>query len=110
MERDIEECLKEIRALKRDLYGDVRTRQKGVFDRLEHLEEKLQELRGRYEVEKVEKGHFEAMERRLEELSLNYRVTLIYLKSIAWGGGTVLVTMLGAAVVGILRFLSAGAP
>lgn len=108
VQRELEECLREIRALKRDIYGDPQTRQKGAFERLDHLEDKLQDLRSTYEREKVGLDHFNTLEARLDQLSLDYRIAIVYLRGIAGAVGTIAVGLLAAIVVSILRAVNGG--
>lgn len=108
MGKALEEVRKEVKELKRDLYGNPQVRQKGVFDRLESLEEKLTDMRSQYERERVEQESFNRLETELDQLSLNYRVAIVYLRGIAAAVGTITVTLIAAAVVGILRLVSGG--
>lgn len=109
VERQIAEACKDIKQLRRDLYGDPQIRQKGVFDRLERLEERLSELRAQYERERVEGGTLSRIEDELDQLRLDYKIAIVYLKGLAGGVGTILVALLVAAVVGILRYFTGGA-
>jgi hypothetical protein len=102
---DIEECLKEIRSLKRDLYGDPQIRQKGVFDRLEALEERLADLRSQYERERMEQGYYDRIETDIGQLQIDYRIALVYLKGIAGAVGAITVAFFAAVVVGVVRYL-----
>lgn len=94
--------------MKKDLYGNPQVRQKGVYDRLEQLEENLHTLRTTYETEKVEAGALGKLEDRMDMLDLNYRIAIVYLKGIAGAVGTITVALLVAAVVGILRVFAGG--
>jgi hypothetical protein len=95
----------EIKDLRRDLYGDPNTRQQGVYTRLDHLDEYLADLRRVVEREKVDHSVFQAMEEKLDQLTLDYRLAIVYLRGIAATTATITVTLIGAAVVGALRFL-----
>ncbi len=99
---------KEVREIRRDLYGNPQVRQKGVYDRLETLEENLQNLRTQYEAERVETGALGKLEDRMDMLDLNYRIAIVYLKGIAGAVGTITVALLVASVVGILRVFAGG--
>lgn len=94
-----------MRELKRDLYGNPQVRQKGVYDRLEKLEEDLHKLRTTYEMEKVEQGFYARLETEVDQLRLDYRLAIVYLRGIAAAVATITVTLVGAALVAALRFL-----
>lgn len=102
----LEECRAEIRSLKRDLYGDTNIKQKGVFDRLEMLEERLSTLKFQYEKEKLAEGTLGKMQEELNQVKLDYRVAIVYLKGIAGAVATISVTIIVAAVIGLLRILA----
>lgn len=104
----IAEACKEIKQLRRDLYGDPQIRQKGVFDRIERLEERLSDLQARYERERVESGALARIEDELDQLRLDYKIAIVYLKGLAGGVGTILVAVIVAVVVGILRYFTGG--
>ncbi len=106
--RQLEEIQREVRELRRDLYGNPQIRQKGVFDRLEHLEERLADLRAQYERERVEQGYLDRLESELDQLRLDYRLAIVYLRGIAAAVATITVTLIGAAVVGALRLFGGG--
>ncbi len=96
---------KEIREIRRDLYGNPQVRQKGVYDRLEKLEEDLHNLRSTYEREKVEQGFYARLEAEVDQLRFDYRLTILYLRGIAAAVGTITVTLVAAALVAVFRFL-----
>jgi len=104
----IREICREVRELKFRIYGDPQARQEGVYDRLEALEDDLGTLRATYEREKVEKVVVDKIEERLDELGLNYRLALVYLKGIAAGLSTIVVAVLVAGVLGVIRFFGGG--
>ncbi len=104
----IDELRKELKALQRYLYGDPQIRQKGVFDRLEGLEERLHELRTTYEREKIEQSYVTGLEARLDALDLKYATAIIYLKGIAGGVGAIIVPLFIAVVLYALRIFGGG--
>jgi septation ring formation regulator EzrA len=106
--RRIDEITKEVRDLKRDLYGNPRIKGQSVFDRLDRLDEELRQLRATYERERIEAGALGAIEDRIDQLTLDYRVLLVYLRGLVGGVGTLVLMALVAAVVGVLRFLAGG--
>ncbi len=115
VEQRLEEHQREIRALQRDLYGDPRTRQESIFDRLTGLEASADELRRAYDAEKVEAGKLAAIQEEQGKLRADYAalatqfaVTLVYLKGIAGGVGTIFVAVMVAAVVGAIRYFAGG--
>lgn len=95
---------KEIREIRRDLYGNPQIKQAGVFDRLERLEDRLSDLRTTYEKEKIEQGYVAGLETRLDDLALKYATALIYLKGIAGGVAAIVVPLFIAAVLFAFRF------
>jgi hypothetical protein len=97
----IEECRNEIREVRRELYGNAQLRQKGVFERLDNLEENVSSL----ERAKVESAYLERIENDLSSLKVDYRIAIVYLKGIAWGGGAVLVPLVGAGLLALFRYL-----
>lgn len=101
----IREMNQEVKSLRLALYGDSNIHQKGVYARIDHLEECLMSLQWVVEREKVSQSTFEALEEKLEKLSLNYQLTIVYLRGIAATLGTITVALIVAAVVGTLRFL-----
>lgn len=101
----IREMNQEVEFLKRDLYGDPNTRQKGVYTRLDSLDECLTKLKRVVEREKVDRDVFAVMEEKLDQLTLDYRLAIVYLRGIAATTATITITLIGAAVVGALRFL-----
>lgn len=107
-QKAIQDVYDEIRSIKRDLYGNPNVRAQGVFERLERLEGKFRELVSTYERERVEKSSLLQLESRVDELALNYKLAIVYLKGIAAATTTVAVTMVGAIVVAVLRIFGAG--
>lgn len=103
--KEVEDCHKEIRALKRDLYGNPNVSEDGIFARLRNIEERLTSLRRTYEMELVEKVAFFNLKDELNQVKVDYKVTMVWVRGIAAGVGAIVVTLFGAAVVGILRFL-----
>lgn len=101
----IREMTQEIKDLRRDIYGDPNTRQKGVYTRLDRIDECLANLKRVVDREKVDQSVFQAMEEKLDQLTLDYRLAIVYLRGIAATTATITVTLIGAAVVGALRFL-----
>ncbi len=101
----LEDLSREIREFRRDLYGDPQIRQKGVYDRLEALEERVSELRMQYEQQKVGEGFIQRLETEMDQLRLDYRLAIVYLRGIGAAVGAIVVTLLGAAVVAAFRFL-----
>lgn len=97
----LEECRREIKELRRDLYGNPDLRQKGVYERLDILEKNVADL----ERAKVEAGYFERIEADIASLRMDYRITNVYLKAIVWGGGAVAVSLIGAGLLGAFRAL-----
>lgn len=115
VEQRLEEHTREIRALQRDLYGDPRTRQESIFDRLSGLEESADELRRTYEAEKLEAGKLTAIQEEQSKLRADYTalatqfaVMLVYLKGIAGGVATIFVAVMVAAVIGTIRYFAGG--
>jgi len=102
--RDLEEVRRELHEIQADFYTNQRTGAKGVLDRLSRVEERLNDLKRRYENEKADEGFFEKVNDRLNALEVNDRLILLYAKGGAWALGGTLLTLLGAAVVGILRY------
>lgn len=86
--KDIEDIRREIREMRRNLYGDASANQTGLFARLDRLEEKIDKL----------------VAGELAELRMDYRIALVRLKALGWGVGTTVVTLIIAVVVGIMRF------
>ena len=99
---------KEIKELQKDLYGNPQIRQKGVFDRLEGLEERLSELKTTYEREKIEEGMLGHLEADVAQLKLDYRVALVFLKGIGATTGAIFVTVMASIVVAIFRLWGGG--
>ncbi len=104
----IDELRTEIKSLQRDLYGDPQIRQKGVLDRLEALEERLDGLRTTYEQEKIEQSYITSIEARLDGQDLKYATALIYLKGIAGGVGAIIVPLCIAVVLYAFRLFGGG--
>lgn len=104
--RQLEELHKDLREVKRDLYGNPQVRQQGVFDRLEGLEERLGDLKLTYERERVEQSLLDRLEGDVEQMKLDYRVMLVYLRGIAGAVAAVFVAVVSAIVVGLLRYWS----
>lgn len=102
--RIIEECRNEIREVRRELYGNAQLRQKGVFERLDSLEEKVTTLQR----EQIESGFLKRIEDEISTLKVDYRIAIVYLKGIAWGGGAVLVPLVGAGLLALFRYLGGG--
>ncbi len=101
----LEDLSREIREFRRDLYGDPQIRQKGVYDRLETLENHVTDLRTQYERQKIEEGFIQRVETEMAQLRLDYRLAIVYLRGIGAAVGAIVVTLLGAAVVAAFRFL-----
>ena len=104
----LEELRREVKSLQRDLYGNPQIRQRGVFDRLEGLEEKLSELKATYEREKIEEGILGHLEADVAQLKLDYRVALVFLKGIGATTGAIFVTVMASIVVAIFRLWGGG--
>lgn len=104
-EKLIREMTQEIKDLRRDLYGDPNTRQQGVYTRLDHLDECLTNLKRVVDREKVDSSVFEALEEKLDQLALDYRLAIVYLRGIAATTATITITLIGAAVAFAFRFL-----
>lgn len=104
----IDELRREIRDMRRAMFGDESARQKGLFDRLEGLEKKFDELSRTYDREKIETGAMGELEDKLDQLQMDYRIAVVYVRGLVATTATITVTMLGAAVVAILRYLMGG--
>lgn len=98
--RQLDELRREVRELKKELYGDPNIRREGIFERLEALEDALGDLSAAYVRDVVVK--------RIDELDLKYQLALVYLKGIAAGMGTLFVAVLIAGIIGAIRFLGGG--
>ena len=109
----LEQLGREVKELKQQfrdsLYGAPEERRKGLVDRIEKLEEHLHELTRAYDIERVEAGTLARLEDELDQLKLDYRVAIVYLRGIAAAVATITITLIGAAGVGILRFFASGA-
>lgn len=100
----IEECRDEIREIRRELYGNPQLRQKGVYERLDVLEDHV----GSLEKAKVENVRLERIETNVDDLKTDYRIALVYLKGIAWGGGAIMIPVIGAGLLALFRYLGGG--
>lgn len=87
----MEEIRREIRQLRRALYGDTEINQKGLYDKLDRVETRLDAL----------------IDGEVAALRIDYRIAIVYLKGIAGAVGTILVTVLIAVIVGYLRSVGA---
>lgn len=87
---EIEEIRRELRRIKNDVYGDANVNRQSIFAKLDRLEERLDTL----------------IDGEVAALKLDYRIAIVYLKGIAGAVGTIVVTLIIAAVVGILRFVA----
>lgn len=105
--RQLDELQKEIRALQRDLYGNPQVRQEGVFDRLSNLEKKAEEMRLTYETQRVEKEKFNLVETAVDQLVLDFKVMMVYLRGLAAGFSILFTIIAGALIAGFLKFWSA---
>jgi hypothetical protein len=76
---------------------------------LTDLERRLADAVATYERERMETGYFKRIEDELEQLKMDYKIAIVYLKGLAGGVGTITVGLLVAAVVGALRYFT-GAP
>lgn len=99
----------EIRNIKHSLYGNPAMRDKGLFDRLEKVEEMMLKL----ERDSIEKGQLAEVDRKMDEiekavakLGVDQRVAAIWWKAVAAGTGSILVTLLAAAAVAVFNFLT----
>lgn len=101
----IDECRDEIRKLKRDLYGNPQVKERGVFDRLGQLEERLADLKSQYQLERVEKGYFGRLEEDINQLQVDYKVMIWLIRAIAGGVGTIIITLIVAAIIGIVKIV-----
>lgn len=104
----ITELREEIKALKRDLYGNPVAHQRGLFERIDDLEETLRKLEYAYEAERTEKGTLAKMEDDLSQLKLDYRIVVLYIKGVIGGVATLVTAILIASIVGLLKYLSGG--
>lgn len=102
-EQQIKEVYEEIRAIKRDLYGNPNIREAGLFGRLDQLEDKFGDLIKTYNKEKVEKSALENLEMRVDELALNYQLSIVYLRGIIGGIATLTLMFLGAIITVIVH-------
>lgn len=102
-EQQIKEVYEEIRGIKRDLYGNPNIREAGVFSRLDLLEDKFSDLIRTYTKERIEKSALENLEVRVDELALNYRLSILYLRGIAGAIGTLTFMFVGAVITIIVH-------
>ncbi len=122
VETQINVLREEIRNLRKAIYGNPDFRQPGVVDRLEKLEQRLDDLRYTYEKEKVEqevldrlKGDIENVRHEVQvarnEITgtrTDYRIAILYIKGIAAALTMILVALIGAIIVGLIRYFAAG--
>lgn len=104
LSQKLQELYRDVRELRRDLYGNPNIREPGIFERLDRIEERHEELLRRYEREMVEKSYLAKIEEELAQLKLDSRVLMVLLKAAVGGVGTILITLVGAIAVGVLRF------
>lgn len=97
----IQDCRSEIQALRSGLYGNPQAGQKGVYERLNALEQHIDNL----ERAKVENVRLERIETNVDALKVDYRIAIVYLKGIAYGGGAIMVPIIGAGILALFRYL-----
>lgn len=102
----IEELQRELREVRRDLYGNPQVRQAGVFDRLEGIEQRVSELKLTYERERIEKDNFEQLESQVSQIMLDFKVMMIYIKGIVGGVSALFIALVSAIVAGVLKYWS----
>ncbi len=101
----VEAMRTDVRKLRTAFYGDPEMpRQKGAFDRLADLEEKLDELEDR--LDKEEPQLLQDLKRDVEKLKLDLTVILVYLKGIIGIVATIAGSLIIAAIIAFVRFLS----